>query len=160
MQYVSCDAVPPLCRTLSVDVSFVSLQVLYFMVLFVYSVISPLTNFIMAFVFLALGTILRHQFVYVYPTTPDSGGKIWIGFIRIIISCMIIAEVTSEYFRISVVCLCLSRLIRIFFFESVLGLLGLKKASIATPIFIPLLVGTRICIVLVVVVFSWSTNEF
>lgn len=68
------------------------------MVLFVYSVISPLINFVLAFVFLALGTLLRHQFLHVYPTVPDSGGKIWTGFIKIMVTCMIIAEVTSKYF--------------------------------------------------------------
>eukprot|EP00977_Amphora_coffeiformis_P023446 scaffold13397_cov183-Amphora_coffeaeformis.AAC.5 len=90
--------------------------VFYFMVLFVYSVISPLTNFILAFVFLALGIILRHQFIFVYPTVPDSGGKIWVNCIKILVTCMLVAEVT------------------------LLGLLGLKKASIATPLFIPLLI--------------------
>jgi hypothetical protein len=65
------------------------------MVLFVYTAISPLTNFILAFCFLFLGTMLRHQFIYVYPTVPDSGGKIWANFIRIFVSCMIVAQITS-----------------------------------------------------------------
>ena len=87
------------------------------MVLFVYSCISPLTNFIVAFVFLGLQTLLRHQFVYIYPTVPDSGGKLFENFIKIMVTCMIIAEIT------------------------LLGLLGLKKASVASPLFIPLLVS-------------------
>ena len=114
------------------------------MVLFVYSVISPLTNFVLAFVFLALGTLLRHQFIYIYPTVPDSGGKIWVGFIKIMVTCMIIGEVTSECFSACDApcsgCCPFSPLVSV----TVLGLLGLKKASIATPIFIPLLVSLRL----------------
>ena len=72
------------------------------MVLFVYSVISPLINFVLGFIFLALGTLLRHQFLHVYPTVPDSGGKIWAGFIKIMVTCMIIAEVTSKWFGVCV----------------------------------------------------------
>ena len=86
------------------------LQVFYFMVLFVYSVISPLTNFFLAFVFLALGTILRHQFIFVYPTVPDSGGKLWVGFIKIMVTCMLVAQVTSKFLAwICSVCLFFSR---------------------------------------------------
>ncbi len=51
-----------------------------------------------------------HQFVYIYPTLPDSGGKIWISFIRIIMVCMTVAQLT------------------------LVGLMGLKKAGIATPL--------------------------
>jgi len=67
------------------------------MVLFVYSVISPLTNFILAFVFISFGTLLRHQFIFVYPTGPDSGGKIWSNCIKILVTCMLVAEVTCKW---------------------------------------------------------------
>ena len=93
-------AVSSVSLTLSLFLSFnsntVELQVLYFMVLLVYSVISPITNFVMAFCFLFLGTILRHQFLYVYPKVPDSGGKIWANFIQIFLGCMLVAQFTSK----------------------------------------------------------------
>ena len=70
------------------------------MVLLVYSVIAPLTNFILAFNFLFLGALLRHQFLYVYPRIPDSGGKLWSYFIGIFLGCMLFAEITSEFNRL------------------------------------------------------------
>lgn len=65
------------------------------MVLLVYSVISPITNFVVAFCFVYMGSIFRHQFIYIYPARSDSGGKMWINFIRVLVSCMFIGEVTS-----------------------------------------------------------------
>jgi hypothetical protein len=53
-----------------------------------------------------------HQFVYIYPTSPDSGGMIWMSFIKILLMCMLIAEIT------------------------LVGLMGLKKASVATPLMV------------------------
>ena len=121
---------------------FTSNAVFYFMVLLVYSVISPLANFFLAFVFLALGTMLRHQFIYIYPTVPDSGGKIWVNFIKILVTCMLVAEITSKwnanYIYIH------PGLVFSLLWSIVLGLLGLKKASIATPLFMPLLVRSWI----------------
>ena len=98
------------------------------MVLLVYSVISPLTNFFISFCFrkflgltlgttlytqelrlshrthkifaVFLGTMLRHQFLFVYPKVPDSGGKIWSNFIKIYMGCMIMAQLTSKSFFI------------------------------------------------------------
>lgn len=66
------------------------------MVLLVYSVLAPLTNFILAFNFLFLETMLRHQFLYVYPRIPDSGGKLWSYFIGIFLGCMLFAQITSK----------------------------------------------------------------
>ena len=43
--------------------------ILYFMILFVYSTIAPITNWFMAFCFMMLNSAYRHQFVYAYPTT-------------------------------------------------------------------------------------------
>jgi calcium permeable stress-gated cation channel len=69
--------------------------VLYFTVQLVYAVIAPITSFVLAFCFLYMGAAYRHQIVYIYPTHPDSGGKLWTRFIGILISCMFIAEVTG-----------------------------------------------------------------
>eukprot|EP00339_Tiarina_fusa_P008824 CAMPEP_0117054938 /NCGR_PEP_ID=MMETSP0472-20121206/38072_1 /TAXON_ID=693140 ORGANISM="Tiarina fusus, Strain LIS" /NCGR_SAMPLE_ID=MMETSP0472 /ASSEMBLY_ACC=CAM_ASM_000603 /LENGTH=882 /DNA_ID=CAMNT_0004770715 /DNA_START=137 /DNA_END=2785 /DNA_ORIENTATION=- len=92
--------------------------VLYFMVFFVYSTIAPLTTFFMGICFVFMGAGYRHQFIYVYPTFPDSGGKLWASFFKIVPICMIIAEVT------------------------IVGLLALKKAAAASAMMFPLLVIT------------------
>ena len=84
----------------------------------VYAVIAPLTVFIQAFCFLLMFVGYRHQFIYIYPAFPDSGGKCWTNFIKILMTCMLIAECT------------------------IVGLMGLKKAVIATLMMIPLIVIT------------------
>jgi hypothetical protein len=69
--------------------------VLYFTVQLVYAVIAPITSFVLAFCFIYMGAAYRHQMVYIYPRTPDSGGKLWTHFIGILISCIVIAEITG-----------------------------------------------------------------
>jgi hypothetical protein len=56
--------------------------ILYFMVFFVFSTMAPITSFFLACCFLLTGVGYRNQFFYNYPTTPDSGGKLWSNFIR------------------------------------------------------------------------------
>lgn len=68
--------------------------VLYFMVLFVYTVVAPLSNIFLAVCFLLLESGYRYQFYHNYPPTPDSGGKLWIGFIHMIHASMIVAQLT------------------------------------------------------------------
>jgi len=92
--------------------------VLNFIVMLVYAVIAPLTVFIQAFCFMLMFVSYRHQFIYIYPAFPDSGGRIWTGFIKILMTCMLIAQFT------------------------IVGLMALKKAVIATPLMIPLIVIT------------------
>jgi hypothetical protein len=92
--------------------------VLYFMVIFVYAIISPIINYFIAFCFIAMGSGYRYQFISNYPSTPDSGGKLWYGFITICLSCMVIAQLT------------------------LVGLLALKKATYALPCMAPLIAIT------------------
>ena len=68
--------------------------VLYFMVLFVYTVVSPLSNFFLAVCFLMMESGFRYQFYHNYPAIPDSGGELWKGFIHMIHTSMIIAQLT------------------------------------------------------------------
>ncbi|KAL7556777.1 hypothetical protein ACA910_005220 [Epithemia clementina (nom. ined.)] len=93
---------------------FTSRLVLYYMIFFVYSVISPLTPLITGACLAVKGTIFRGQFIYIYGPRRDSGGKLWAHFIQIMLSCMLIAQVT------------------------IFGLLGLKKAAKQIPLFFPL----------------------
>jgi hypothetical protein len=97
--------------------------VLYFMVLFVYAIISPIVSYFVAFCFLIMGSGYRYQFIHNYPSTPDSGGKLWSGFICICLAAMIIAQVT------------------------LVGLLALKKAAYATPCMVPLIIMT-VCFIM------------
>jgi len=92
--------------------------ILYFMVQFVYSTTAPSTNWFMALCFAIMIPGYKHQFIYNYPTSPDSGGKIWTNFIQICIPCMMIAEL------------------------ALLGLLALKKSVLAVPFMVPLLIFT------------------
>lgn len=98
---------------------------LYFMVLFVYSSISPLVNWFCVIFFLFLGSVYRHQFVMNYPSKPDSGGKMWIMFIATLLACCVIAQITLWGF---------------------LGLKGGNGAHIALSLMIPLLILTGLTI--------------
>jgi hypothetical protein len=88
----------PLCDPQEFEIADTFSQtVLFFVVLLVYSVIAPITNFVMAFCFMYMGTAYRHQFIYIYPARPDSGGKLWTSFIGVLLVCLFIAEFTSKW---------------------------------------------------------------
>ena len=92
--------------------------VLYFTVFFVYATLAPITTWFMLWCFTFLSVGYRHQFVYIYPTFPDSGGKLWIAFFKLLPSLMIMSQVTM------------------------LGVLALSKSAIASAMMIPLLIIT------------------
>lgn len=117
----------PLCVVDKIYFSRVQARfLLYFMVLFVYSSISPLVNWFCCLFFLFLGSVYRYQFVFNYPSTPDSGGQIWLMFIAVLLSCIVIAQITLW------------------------GFLGLKGAGIALSLLIPLMVVTALFIIYLV----------
>eukprot|EP00549_Striatella_unipunctata_P010714 CAMPEP_0118686614 /NCGR_PEP_ID=MMETSP0800-20121206/7914_1 /TAXON_ID=210618 ORGANISM="Striatella unipunctata, Strain CCMP2910" /NCGR_SAMPLE_ID=MMETSP0800 /ASSEMBLY_ACC=CAM_ASM_000638 /LENGTH=765 /DNA_ID=CAMNT_0006583685 /DNA_START=169 /DNA_END=2466 /DNA_ORIENTATION=- len=93
-------------------------MILYFMVTFVYSVMAPMTAFVLFMNFLILSFSYRHQIIYIYPIHPDSGGGMMIRFFGFMTAAMLIAQIT------------------------LVGVFALKKAAIATPLFIPLIVTT------------------
>lgn len=93
--------------------------ILIMMVLFVYgSGMAPLTSYFTLFIFGFLTIGFRHQFFYVYPIANDSGGDLWIRFIRLSIICMILAELF------------------------LMLILFIKEAFIAGVMLVPLLIGT------------------
>jgi hypothetical protein len=96
---------------------------LYFMVLFVYSTLSPLVNWFCCFFFVFLGSVYRHQFIFNYPNTPDSGGVMWLMFMAVVLVCIVIAQLT------------------------LFGFLGIKKAGVAISTMIPLMIMTALFIV-------------
>jgi hypothetical protein len=95
-----------------------SRYLLYFMILFVYTTISPLVNWFCVFLFLFASCVYRYQFVFNYPDTPDSGGEMWLYFVRVILACILIAQLT------------------------LVGFLGLKESAIGVGLMIPLVVVT------------------
>ena len=70
------------------------------MIYLVYAVIAPLVSFVLALCFIVLGALFRHQFVYIYNAKPDSGGFLWMNFIRSLTSCLLIAEITGMWFTL------------------------------------------------------------
>lgn len=110
----------PLSNPLPFELSFNMSQicVLYFVILLVYQAIAPLTSFVLAFCFNLSRTSYLHQFVYIYPKSRDSGGIIWLNFIKVVLGIQFIAE------------------------GCVVAILFLRKAGIVTPLMIPLFVLT------------------
>mmetsp|Transcript_22933 Transcript_22933/g.48365 ORF Transcript_22933/g.48365 Transcript_22933/m.48365 type:complete len:993 (-) Transcript_22933:374-3352(-) len=70
-----------------------SKTILLQMVLCVYGCMAPITSYFTLLVFGLLSIGFRNQFIYVYPIANDSGGKLWISFQRLSITCAIVAEV-------------------------------------------------------------------
>ena len=97
---------------------FLSNMVLFFVIFLVYATIAPLVSFILALCFIIMGTLFRHHFVYIYNAQPDSGGFLYLNFMKILMTCLLIGEITVS------------------------GLLTLKKAAAATPMMLPLIITT------------------
>eukprot|EP00588_Corethron_pennatum_P006430 CAMPEP_0194286570 /NCGR_PEP_ID=MMETSP0169-20130528/32792_1 /TAXON_ID=218684 /ORGANISM="Corethron pennatum, Strain L29A3" /LENGTH=899 /DNA_ID=CAMNT_0039033047 /DNA_START=142 /DNA_END=2838 /DNA_ORIENTATION=+ len=109
----------PLC--VSEEFEFSTTQanlILFYTILLVYSVISPVLNWIMCFTFFLLSLVYRHQVFYIYPPTNDTGGYLFPQFVKMVIGCIYIAEIT------------------------LIGLLSLKEAAIAASMLFPLIIGT------------------
>ena len=92
--------------------------VFYFVVFFVYATLAPITSIFTFVCFVFMGASYRHQFIFIYPTLPDSGGKLWIQFMQIVPTSLIIGELT------------------------IVGFLALKTAPLASSLMIPLLLVT------------------
>lgn len=92
--------------------------VIFYMVFFVYSAISPITSFFLLACFILTEAGYRYQFIHNYPRSFDTGGQLWKHFIGFILAIMVIAQVT------------------------LVGLLALKKSQYASPGVLPLLAIT------------------
>lgn len=94
--------------------------ILFIMILFVYSCIAPLMNYIMVLAFMLLILTNRNQLIYIYPPQNDTGGLLWYKAMKLMTSCMIIAEV------------------------SLIGIFSLKESLLGTLSLIPLLLSTLV----------------
>lgn len=93
-------------------------MILYFMINLVYSCIAPIMSYILLICFGLLSVVFRHQLIYTYTTENDDGGKLWSSAIMLLITCMIVSELT------------------------LIGIVFLKLAFIPGVLLIPLIVCT------------------
>jgi hypothetical protein len=107
---------PVLYRLQLADV--LSNLMLFFMITLAYACLSPAMCFLMCFIFRLLETGYRNQLIYVYSPDRDYGGHLWPHAVKILIICIIIAELT------------------------LFGVLGYRKGIIAAPLCLPLIVVT------------------
>ena len=91
---------------------------LYFMVNLIYSCIAPVMSYFMLFTFGVLSVVYRHQVIYIYSDENDKGGKLWPCMIHLLITCMLISEVT------------------------LIGIMFLKEGIVAASLLVPLLACT------------------
>lgn len=91
---------------------------LLYMIGFVYTPLAPITCYFLAFCFFVQEIAFRHQFIYIYPTTPDSGGRLWLSSVQVLIVCMLSGEITLCVYLI------------------------LKQAPVAAPMMVPLIITT------------------
>jgi hypothetical protein len=99
--------------------------VLFYVVFFVYSSIAPIACLFLCMAFLICESGYRYHFIHNHKISTDSGGKIWVGFIRVFMASMLIGQLT------------------------LIGFLILKKAVYAIPALAPMLVLTILYMVLV-----------
>mmetsp|Transcript_1346 Transcript_1346/g.2434 ORF Transcript_1346/g.2434 Transcript_1346/m.2434 type:complete len:887 (+) Transcript_1346:264-2924(+) len=93
-------------------------MILYFMINLVYSCIAPIMSYILLVCFGLLSVVFRHQLIYTYSTENDDGGKLWSSAIMLLITCMIVSELT------------------------LIGIVFLKLAFIPGVLLVPLIVCT------------------
>lgn len=67
--------------------------VMLLMVQYVYSCMAPITSYFTLLVFCFHTIGLRNQFIFIYPSMNDSGGKLWLNLQRLSMIYMIIAEI-------------------------------------------------------------------
>ena len=91
-------------------------MILFFMINLVYSCIAPVMSYIMLICFGILSLTFRHQLIYTYSKDNDDGGKLWSSAIMMILTCMIVSEITM------------------------IGMIFLKKAFVAGVTLLPLVV--------------------
>ena len=108
-------------RSLPPEMNFPEVEgklMLYFMILFAYSVMAPVVSVIAGICLFLVLLCYRHQFIYVYSKRNDTGGLLFAKFVPLAIGCILVSEIT------------------------LLGVLMLKQGIAAVVLLIPLIVGT------------------
>eukprot|EP00339_Tiarina_fusa_P025582 CAMPEP_0116998948 /NCGR_PEP_ID=MMETSP0472-20121206/1848_1 /TAXON_ID=693140 ORGANISM="Tiarina fusus, Strain LIS" /NCGR_SAMPLE_ID=MMETSP0472 /ASSEMBLY_ACC=CAM_ASM_000603 /LENGTH=1137 /DNA_ID=CAMNT_0004698267 /DNA_START=140 /DNA_END=3554 /DNA_ORIENTATION=+ len=99
---------------------------LFFVVYFVYSVIAPVSSVFLCLCFVICESGYRYHFIHNQHTQPDSGGRLWQGFISVLMISMLIGELT------------------------LVGLLILKKTVYALAALAPLIAMTLLFMIFVI----------
>lgn len=94
--------------------------ILYFMINLVYSCVAPIMSYILIIAFIILNVVFRHQLIYTYSRANDDGGKLFSSAIQLLVTCMLISEVT------------------------LIGIILLKKGYIAGGMLVPLIICTAL----------------
>jgi hypothetical protein len=94
--------------------------ILYFMINLVYSCVAPIMSYILIIAFIILNVVFRHQLIYTYSRANDDGGKLFGSAIQLLVTCMLISEVT------------------------LIGIILLKKGYIAGGLLVPLIICTAL----------------
>ncbi len=92
--------------------------VLLLMILLVYSCIAPIMSYVMLMIFVVLLVTYMNQFIFIYSATNDQGAVFWSKMIKIILLCMLIAQVT------------------------LIGVMGIKESALSSTLLIPLFCAT------------------
>jgi hypothetical protein len=99
--------------------------ILYFVVLFVYATVAPVTGFFLLFCFVLMECGYRYCYIHNYPPSFETGGRLWRCFFYFTLASMVIGQLT------------------------LMGLLLLKQGYYAVPALGPLLAVTLLfCILL------------
>jgi hypothetical protein len=94
--------------------------ILYFMINLVYSCVAPIMSYILIIAFIILNVVFRHQLIYTYSRANDDGGKLFGSAIKLLVTCMLVSEVT------------------------LIGIVLLKKGYIAGGLLVPLIICTAL----------------
>lgn len=89
--------------------------ILYFVVMFVYATVAPVTGFFLLFCFLLMESGYRYCYIHNFPPSFETGGRLWRYFLHFTLASMVIGQLT------------------------LMGLLLLKQSFYAVPALGPLL---------------------
>jgi hypothetical protein len=93
-------------------------DILIFVVIFTYATMAPILSWFVAPGFVLMEAAYRHNYIFNYAKKPDSGGVMWLNFLRILLPCMLVGQ------------------------TALLAYLVVKEATVAWPFLIPLIIAT------------------
>eukprot|EP00551_Chaetoceros_affinis_P015053 CAMPEP_0203709506 /NCGR_PEP_ID=MMETSP0091-20130426/62140_1 /ASSEMBLY_ACC=CAM_ASM_001089 /TAXON_ID=426623 /ORGANISM="Chaetoceros affinis, Strain CCMP159" /LENGTH=650 /DNA_ID=CAMNT_0050586571 /DNA_START=87 /DNA_END=2039 /DNA_ORIENTATION=+ len=111
--------IKPLTEPDELDIPVVFAEsILFLMILLVYSCIAPIMSYIMLMVFVVKLVTYMNQFFFIYSGKDDQGGILWSRMMKMILLCMLIAQVTLG------------------------GIMSIKASALSSTLLIPLLCTT------------------
>lgn len=92
--------------------------ILYMMILFVYSCISPIMSYVLLVAFAIMTLAYANQFIFIYNASSDEGGAIWTKFVKMFLRTVVFAELI------------------------LIGILSINKGLLSSILMIPLFICT------------------